>query len=239
MLPVAVLAGGLATRLQPLTHQIPKALIEVRGEPFVAHQLRLLKARGIQRVVMCVGFLGDQVRSFVGNGSRFGLDVQVCFDGPRLLGTAGALRAALPLLGDSFFVLYGDSYLPCDYVAVQSAFQSSGQAALMTVFRNEDRWDRSNIEFVHGVIARYDKRSPSPGMRHIDYGLGVLSRRAIELAPEGRPYDLALVYQRLLERAELAGYEVAERFYEIGSWDGIRELTDYLSRHAVPVEEPR
>jgi N-acetyl-alpha-D-muramate 1-phosphate uridylyltransferase len=236
-LPVAVLAGGMATRLRPLTRRIPKALVEVHGEPFIAHQLRLLKAQGLERVVICAGYLGDQIQTFVGSGSAFGLEVEFAYDGPLLLGTAGALRRALPLLGESFFVLYGDSYLRCDYRAVQRAFASASAAALMTVFRNDDQWDRSNIEYVDGAIVTYAKRSPHFGMRHIDYGLGVLSRGALELVPEARPYDLGVLYQQLLERGELAGLEVHERFYEIGSSAGIQELADYLgSQHARMTE---
>jgi NDP-sugar pyrophosphorylase family protein len=204
-------------------------MLEVLGEPFVAHQLRLLKSHGFERVVLCAGFLGEQIEAFVGDGSRFGLDVAFSFDQPTLLGTAGALRRGLPLLGDSFFVLYGDSYLPCAYGPIEKRFRSAGKAALMTVFRNEDRWDRSNVEFAHGVILKYDKRSRTPGMRHIDYGLGVLSRTAVELVPVGQPYDLERLYQRLLLSGELVGYEVHERFYEVGSSSGIQDLAAYLS----------
>ena len=236
MLPVAILAGGLARRLWPASRRIPKAMLDVLGEPFVAHQLRLLKASGFERVVICAGFLGDQIQRFVGDGSRFGLEVAFSFDQPRLLGTAGALRYALPLLGDRFFVLYGDAYLPCAYRVVGERFNSAGKAALMTVFRNADRWDRSNVEFANGVIVRYDKRVHEPSMHHIDYGLGVLSRAAIELVPAGQPYDLERLYQRLLERGELVGFEVYERFYEVGSFSGIRDLSAYLSAHRRAVE---
>jgi NDP-sugar pyrophosphorylase family protein len=228
MLPVAILAGGLGTRLHPVTRAIPKALVEINGEPFIAHQLRLLRARGIERVVLCVAHLGEMVRDFVGDGARFALAVEYSFDGPTLLGTAGALRQALRLLGDAFFVLYGDSYLPCDYQAVEEAFRSSGKPALMTVFRNEGLWDASNIEFTGGRIADYDKRKRTPRMRHIDYGLGVFSRTPVErLTP---PCDLAALYQDLLGRGELAALEVPERFYEIGSFAGAHELARYLQQ---------
>src|SRR4051794_4872944 len=139
-LPVAILAGGLATRLRPLTETIPKSLVEVAGEPFLAHQLRLLHSHGIRRATLCVGYLGEMVREFAGDGARFGMEVTYSFDGPELRGTAGAVRQALPLLGPAFFVLYGDSYLPCDYAAVERAFLESGKLGLMTVFRNEGQW---------------------------------------------------------------------------------------------------
>jgi NDP-sugar pyrophosphorylase family protein len=228
MLPVAILAGGLATRLRPLTEDVPKGLLDVNGEPFIGHQLRLLAARGVERAVLCVGYLGEMIQKFVGDGSGFGIQVEYSFDGAVLLGTAGAVRLALPRLGRKFFVLYGDSYLPCDYRAVMDAFQSSGKMALMTVFRNEGRWDASNIEFADGRIIAYDKRNPSGSMHHIDYGLGIFDESAFAPLAADRPHDLATVYQDLLRRGELAGMEVSERFYEIGSVEGLRELSDFL-----------
>ena len=231
-LAVAILAGGLATRLRPLTETIPKALIEVNGEPFLAHQLRLLSSRGIQRVVLCVGYRGDLIQDFVGDGSRFGLHAEVAFDGPVLLGTAGAIRRALPLLGGNFFVLYGDSYLPCDYAAVGEAFLQSGKRGLMTVFRNAGKFETSNVEYRDGWIIRYDKKSPTPAMKHIDYGLGAFRSEAFAELPEGVACDLASVYQDLLTSEDLAAFEVPGRFYEIGSLRGLQETSEYL--HANP-----
>src|SRR3954451_802456 len=158
MFPVAILAGGLATRLRPVTEKIPKSLVEINGEPFLAHQLRLLAENGIRRATLCVGYLGEMVRDYAGNGSRFGVELTYSPDGPELRGTAGAIEQARPLLGDRFFVLYGDSYLPCDYRAVQSAFENSGRPALMTVYPNRDRWDASNVRFEDGRILAYNKK---------------------------------------------------------------------------------
>jgi NDP-sugar pyrophosphorylase family protein len=233
MFPVAILAGGLATRLRPLTEKIPKSLVEVAGEPFIAHQLRLLKSAGADRVVICTGFLGEQVEAFVGDGSRFGLKVSYSPDGPKLLGTAGALRQALPLLDDCFFVVYGDSYLPCDYAAVQRAFVESGKDGLMTVFRNEGRWDTSNVEFDGTRIVAYSKTNRTPRMAFIDYGLGAFRRSMMESLPAGEPIDLAKVYEGLLAWDRLAAYEVTQRFYEVGSHEGIRELSEYLGKGVV------
>lgn len=229
MLPVAILAGGLATRLRPLTEKVPKALLLVNEEPFIAHQLRLLAARGIERVVLCVGYLGEMIREYVGDGARFGLAVDFSFDGPALLGTAGTVKMALPRLGRQFFVLYGDSYLPCDYRAVAASFQASGKEALMTVFRNEGQWDSSNVEFAAGCIVAYDKRNPTGRMRHIDYGLGVFRDSAFATVAGNEPHDLAALYRELLGRGELVGLEMLERFYEIGSAAGLRELSDFLA----------
>jgi len=226
--PIAILAGGLATRLRPVTTTIPKALIEVAGEPFLAHQLRLLRRNGFQRVVLLVGYLGEQIQAFAGDGSDFGLHVEYVFDGPVLLGTAGALRRALPVLGAEFAVIYGDSYLRCDYAAAIASFRGSGKQGLMTVYRNEGLWDTSNVEFAGGRILAYDKANRTPAMQHIDYGLGAFHGAAFDDVPEGVPYDLATVYQHLLARGALAAWESPERFYEIGSVEGIADLERFL-----------
>jgi N-acetyl-alpha-D-muramate 1-phosphate uridylyltransferase len=225
MLPVVILAGGKSTRLYPLTERLPKSLIPIRGEPFLAHQLRLLRHAGIERVVLAIGHHGELIREFAGDGRRFGLSIDYACDGPVLLGTAGAVRNALPLLGDAFFVLYGDSYLPCSYADIARAFGQSGKQSLMTVYRNEGRWDASNVEFSEGRILNYDKKQPTPLMRHIDYGLGAFHRSAFESPSHG---DLADIYRGLLARDQLTAYEVADRFYEIGSLAGIHELEAYL-----------
>ena len=232
ILPVAILAGGLATRLRPITETIPKSLVRVAGEPFMSHQLRLLHSRGIKRAVVCVGYLGEMIERDFGNGTAFGIELQYSFDGPALLGTGGAIRQAMPLLGDSFFVLYGDSYLPIDYDAVAAAWHSSGQPALMTVFRNEGAWDASNVEFSGGRVLRYDKRDRPPAMKHIDYGLSVFSASAFAGKTSGEPFDLADLQRDLVAHGRMAGYEVSERFYEVGSHAGLAELNQLLAKKA-------
>ena len=229
MLTVAILAGGMATRLLPATQTVPKSLLEVNGEPFVVHQLRLLRGKGIRRVVLCVGHLGELVQHAVGDGAAFGVQVDYSFDGPVLLGTAGAIKNALPKLGDSFFVMYGDSYLPCDYAAIARSFESAEALGMMTVFRNEGKWDTSNVEFEAGKILAYSKAERTPSMRYIDYGLGVFRAQAFDQSPERKPYDLAELYADLLQRKQLAAYEVRERFYEIGSPAGLRETSEFLA----------
>lgn len=226
--PVAILAGGLATRLRPLTQEIPKSLIEIQGEPFIFHQLRLLKRYGLQRIVMLVGYRGEMIQDAVGDGSRLGLEVLYRFDGSRLLGTAGAVKAAIPLLGDAFHVLYGDSYLECDYGRVQEAFEQTGMEGLMTVYRNADQFDPSNVQFAKGQILAYDKKHRTPEMRYIDYGLGLFRKCAFDDVPQDEPCDLTFVYQTLLRRGRLAGFEVSDRFYEIGSLQGIQDLNRFL-----------
>ena len=226
--PVAILAGGLATRLRPITEKIPKSLVAVADQPFLSHQLRLLQAAGIRKVVLCVGYRGEMIGREFGEGGSFGVELNYSFDGPELLGTGGALKKALPLLGDKFMVLYGDSYLPIDYAAPARAFAASGKPGLMTVFRNENRWEPSNVWFEDGEIKRYDKTCLAPEMKHIDYGLGLLRPKALQPWPNERPFDLADVYQDLIARQELAGYEVEQRFYEVGSPEGLAELDAML-----------
>ena len=227
-LPVAILAGGLASRLRPITETIPKALVEVAGKPFILRQLDYLRGQGISRVVLCVGFLGEQIEAVVGDGAACGLSVSYSQDWPTLMGTGGALRQALPLLDSQFLVLYGDSYLPIDFASVERAFLNSGKPALMTVQRNADQWDKSNVLFVDNVIVEYNKRAPTPSMRHIDYGLGAISAQVLADENTTGPFDLADIYHRLSLSAQLAGYEVHERFYEIGSHKGLAEAVDYF-----------
>jgi NDP-sugar pyrophosphorylase family protein len=229
-LPVAILAGGLATRLRPITEKIPKLLVEVAGEPFFSHQIRLLKTAGLTRLVLCVGYLGEKIVELYGDGSKWDVSIEYVFDGPKLLGTGGALIAALPRLGDAFYVLYGDSYLPIDYRAVGDFFLSSGRLGLMTVYENRERYDASNVWFENGEIKVYDKKNKVPQMHHIDYGLGLFRAPAFDDFPRGEIVDLAEVQKLLVARHQLAGYEVRERFYEIGSPEGLSELDQLLRR---------
>jgi NDP-sugar pyrophosphorylase family protein len=245
---VAILAGGQATRLRPLTETVPKSLLELNGEPFAVHQLRLLRSNGIRRVALCVGHLGQMIQHVIGTGASLGLQVDYSFDGPILLGTAGAIKNALPRLGESFFVMYGDSYLPCDFAAIARSFESAnalGALGMMTVFRNEGKWDTSNVEFQPdefadrpgGKILAYSKTNRTPRMRYIDYGLGMFRAQAFDLVPTGRAFDLAELYADLLQRNQLAAFQVRERFYEIGSPAGLRETAEYLAMQNPATKE--
>jgi NDP-sugar pyrophosphorylase family protein len=231
-IPVAILAGGLATRLRPITEKIPKSLVPVAGRPFLAHQLELLRSRGIRRAVLCVGYLGEMIQRDFGN-EKFGVKLDYSFDGEKLLGTGGAIKRALPKLGDEFFVLYGDSYLPVEYAPIAECFHRSGKSGLMTVYRNEGKYDTSNVVFADGEIRVYDKKAKMPEMKHIDYGLSLFKRSAFDSYPAGQPFDLAEVMGKLVREKQLAGYEVRERFYEIGSPAGLAELETLLVRPPV------
>jgi NDP-sugar pyrophosphorylase family protein len=207
-IPVAILAGGLATRLRPITEKIPKSLLPVAGRPFLAHQLELLHSRGIRRVVLCVGHLGEMIRQ------QFG-------------GNACGIR-----LGGEFFVLYGDSYLPVEYAPVADFLHRSGKPGVMTVYRNEGKYDTSNVVFRDGEIVFYDKKAKLPEMNHIDYGLSLFKASVFEGCAAGQVFDLADVMGRLVREKQLAGYEVFERFYEVGSPAGLPELESLLKSKA-------
>jgi len=232
MLPVAILAGGLATRLRPITKTIPKALVPVAGRPFVLWQLEYLRDQGVSRVVLCTGYRSTQIEQIVGDGSQFGVAVEYSDDGTSLLGTGGALGKALPLLGPEFFVLYGDSFLPVSFSTVEQAYYDSDRPGLMTVYRNEGEWDTSNVVFNNGQVLEYNKAKPRHAMAYIDYGLGILSKSAVEHYCREKVFDLATVYEALANARQLAGFEVFERFYEIGSPDGLAQTEDFLKSKA-------
>jgi len=228
LFPVIILAGGLATRLLPLTEKIPKSLIKINQQPFIYHQLNLLAEFGIKNVILCVGHLGEQIQDYVADGKKFGLSVKYSFDGEILLGTAGSIKKSLPLLAnDDFFVLYGDSYLLCDFFDVQKSFIQQKKLALMTVFHNQNKLDKSNVIFKKNKILTYDKKNQVLNMDYIDYGLGVFNKNSFAGLSNGYA-DLADLYQKLLADNQLAGYEVSQRFYEVGSLTGIAELEGIL-----------
>jgi NDP-sugar pyrophosphorylase family protein len=229
--PIIILAGGLATRLRPITEKIPKALVEVGGQPFVSHQLRLLYSRGIRHVIISAWYRGEMIREFVGDGSRFGMDIEYVFDGDTPLGTGGAIRQALDLVKGPFFVLYGDSYLPCNYANIQTFFLRSSQLGLMTIYRNKGKWDTSNVEMADGQILCYDKKNRNSQMEFIDYGLGLFQPEVFASLPARQPADLADIYQSLVKIRQLLAYETRERFYEVGSFEGLHELDELLTNN--------
>ncbi len=233
MLPVAILAGGLATRLRPITSHIPKAMVDVAGRPFIAWQLDYLRQQGVTHVTLCVGYLGEQIEAFVGDGTAYGLHVDYSFDGPTLLGTGGALKQALPKLGKAFFVFYGDSYLPINFQQVAQDFQHQGKPALMTVLKNKNQWDKSNVLFNDGMLLEYNKSHPRADMAYIDYGLGVVSASVLFEYADREHFDLADVYHELSIKGNLAGHEVFERFYEVGSHEGLREMIEFLDKDVI------
>ena len=225
--PVCILAGGLGTRLGGRVKKTPKPLLDVAGEPFLIHQLRLLARYRATRVVLCVGYLGEQIERRIGP-NQFGIEIRFAYDGPAPIGTLGAIRQALPLLGERFLILYGDTYLRIDYGKVAAAWQRSGLLGLMTVLRNRGRWDASNADFDGRRVTAYDKRAPTANMLWIDYGLGGLRAEAVDLIGTTTA-ELSDLYQELSARTELFGFAATERFYEIGTPDSLAETSAFLA----------
>ena len=228
-----ILAGGLGTRLRPLTERLPKCMVPAGGKPFLEHQLRLLASRGVRDIVLCVGHLGERVLEHFGNGRHLGVNLIYAWERDGLLGTAGAIRNAEALLAPEFFVAYGDSYLLLDYRAIMKRFRESDALAMMVVYRNEDRLERSNVVVRDGHVAAYDKTTRLPGMVYVNEGLSVLRRRALKLIPPGAPFSQEQFFQMLIRRRQLLAYETEQRFYEIGSRQGLEEF-----RHLVAAGGP-
>lgn len=233
-----ILAGGLATRLGKLTTGTPKSLIEVRGRPFIEYQFRQLKKADITNVLLLVGHLGEEIRKTVGDGEAFGLSVKYKDDGPRLLGTGGALRAACDLLEESFLVMYGDSYLRMDFGGLIDGLNDHTFEGVLGVYENCGRWDRSNVILGEDRVMLYDKRNPTPEMHHIDYGVMALSRAAVMRLPVDTSCDLALLLHQLSLEGKLGFVEASKRFYEIGTRSGLKEFAEYLESLG-PSEEGR
>lgn len=228
--PVAIVAGGAATRLGDLTRACPKSMIEVAGQPFIAHQLRLLRRRGVERVVLLVGRFADQIHGFVGDGSSFDLAVSYAFDGDAPLGTGGAVANALPLLGDSFIVTYGDAYLDVPLEPLIGAKARAGCVAAMAVHHNRDLWDPSNVVFDGERVLLHEKGSSGPGVEWIDYGLTAFDSAAFAGIVAGTAFDLSDLTAQLAREGRLAGVEVHNRFYEIGKPSGLSDTEVYLRR---------
>ena len=229
-LQCVILAGGLATRLKPITEKIPKSMLKIKDTPFLEYQIELLGKNNIDEIIVCVGYLSKQIESYFGNGERFGVNIKYSYEKDQLLGTGGAIRNAWSLLQNNFFVIYGDSYLNINYGAVYRYFLKINYSSLLVIYKNKNKWDKSNVVFKSGVVELYDKKSQTPEIKYIDYGLSILSKKVIKEVPEGVFYDLANLYKRLAREKKLAGYEVFRRFYEIGSKRGLKEFKDFMER---------
>jgi len=221
---IVVLAGGRGTRLRPLTEELPKSMIPVKGKPFLQYQIELFKRSGITNIVLCVGYLAEKIMECFGDGSAFGVKIRYSVEGNRLLGTAGALKRAEPLLDAVFFLTYGDAYLVLDYADVIACFQRSDKLGMMVVYKNLNRYDRSNVVLKDGCVKVYDKRRQTPDMVYIDYGVSILRREALGLIPSNVVMDLQEFYRVLIEQGKLIAYETYKRFHEVGSFKGLEEF---------------
>ena len=230
MLPVVILAGGLATRLQSLKNKLPKALIKISGKPFIYHQLTYLRKEGVERVIICVGYLGDMIKNVVGNGEKFDIEVSYSEDWPHLLGTGGAIKNALPLIRNKFFVLYGDTFLPINYKDIVKFHLKNKSKSVITIIKNKGMWDKSNINFKNDKIIEYNKFNNGPEMEYIDYGLSLLSKDIFNKYPPKKSFDLTVIFRQLIIQKKLLGFEVYKRFYEIGSIEGLKQTNKYFKK---------
>ena len=230
MLPLAILVGGYATRLGALTKDFPKCLIQFNGRRFVDWQLDLLIKNGYSEFVFCTSYKSDLIQKYLGDGSSWGINIQYSMDGDTQLGTGGAIQQAIPILGDKFGVVYGDSYLPINYLQVEQHFLDSEAHALMTVYENQNQFDKSNVEFIEGQLLDYEKDSTNKSMHHIDYGITFFKKEAFQSWGDQSSFDLSKVCNQLAKDKQIDGFEVFERFYEIGSLSGIKEFNEYLRK---------
>ena len=224
---LVILAGGMATRLRPVTQRIPKSLIDINGTPFIIHQLELIKKYGITEVVLCLGNLGQPIEKLIGSNFDTTVNIQYSYDGDELLGTGGAILKALPMLSDPFMVMYGDSYLDIDYIEILNYFNNFNKLGLMSVLKNQGKWDKSNIIFKEGKILKYDKMD-DPEFDCIDYGFSILRKDAFKDFLPLKSFDLKDVFKNLIINNQMLGFEVHKRFYEIGSFEGIEDLKNYF-----------
>ncbi|NQT72506.1 MAG: NTP transferase domain-containing protein [Chloroflexi bacterium] len=226
---VAILAGGLATRLGSLTKEQPKSLVRILDRPFLAYQLQNAVRSGVNDVVMCVGHLGDQIENHFGDGHQYEVNIQYSYDGDKLLGTAGSLKKAETLLEDPFFVMYGDSYLALDFKAIMADFTAHNKQAMMVVYKNFDQYDRSNCVVENNCIKCYSKTETIEDMVYIDYGASILRKSTLDFVPQDEVFSLQQLFSVLVNDQQMLAYETKERFYEIGSPMGLNEFHEYMT----------
>lgn len=222
-----ILAGGLATRLRPLTETIPKSMVLINNKPFLQYQLELLKNNGVTDIVLCVGYLHEQIEDYFQSGKDFGVNIKYRREGTNLLGTAGALKNAADLLDEKFFLIYGDSYVFLDFQRIMSYFNAHSELALMVVYKNNDKYDKSNVCLNGDKVSKYDKNA-GENMIYIDYGVSLLRKKILRFIPEGVIYSLDDVFKQIIKRNSMLAFEAKERFYEIGSFRGLGEFTNFI-----------
>ena len=224
-----ILAGGLATRLKPLSFKLPKSLIDINGKPFIHYQLKYIQDQGIEKVTLCIGYKGEMIKNYVGNGNNWGLDVTYSSDWPNLLGTGGAIQKALPFVSEDFFVLYGDSFLPINYLEILSYYRKKRLNNLITIYKNKNLFDKSNIIFDGNKILLYDKVNLNKEMNYIDYGLSILNKTLFKDIKINQNFDLGELFKTLSYSNKLNGIEIKKRFYEIGSFKGIEDTSEFFN----------
>ena len=221
-----IIAGGLGTRLGQLTLNQPKSMIQILGKPFIEYQFDLLTKGSVTDVVLCLGYQGKQIADYCGDGRKFGVNLRYSFE-DKPLDTAGAIKLAEPLLEEYFFTLYGDSYVFIDFKDMLSSIRKGNKIGAMSVFQNQDRFDKSNTAVVDGGVTFYSKEQRA-NLKYIDYGVNLFRKEVLKLIPNGEPYSMGTLFNQLIGRQELLAYEVKKRFFEIGSVNGLTEFTEYV-----------
>lgn len=228
---IVILCGGKATRLYPLTKKITKSMIKINGKPFLEHQLELLKKNGIFDMIFCIGYKGGQIEKYFGDGGRFGVKIRYSREKEKLLGTGGALKKAEILLDEIFFVIYGDSYLPFNFKKSINYFNKFDKLGLMVVYRNQDRYEKSNVVVKNSLVIEYNKKNQTKEMKYIDYGVSIFRKKALKFLPKNQVYDLSQLHQSLIKKKQLLAFPVRKRFYQIGTFSGIEEFREYLKNN--------
>ena len=227
---IVMLAGGLGTRLGKRYEKTPKSMIRILGRPFLQHQIELLKERGIRRILLCTGHLGEQIKAYFGNGEKFGVNIQYSEEGEKLMGTGGALKKAESFINENFFLMWGDSYLLLDYMNIWNAYFKSGCVGLMVVYNNYNQRVKSNVIVKDGKIVLYDKWKSYPDMVYIDNGVSVFNKVILKEIPPDNVFAIEKVFKKWSLEGKLAAYETEQSFYEIGSIPGLREFEALVSR---------
>ncbi len=234
MFPIAILAGGLSTRLRPITNSTPKAMVPINGIPFIDYQLHYLKHQGIEKVVLCLGYLGKMIENHVACGAQYGLNITYSYDGDNYLGTGGAIIKALDLLDEHFFILYGDSFLPIQFKNIQNTFLANQYPALMTIYKNKNQGDKSNVRLKSSNLIEYNKKNPTDDMHYIDYGLSIISKDIFMDLPPHTFLDLADIFFDLSIHQQLSGIDTHTPFYEIGTPEGLHRTQKFLTDFPLP-----
>lgn len=225
---VVILCGGLATRLMPITTKIPKSMVLIKNKPFLEYQLKLLKSNGLRDIVLCIGYKGAQIKKYFGKGKKFGVSIKYSSDGKKLLGTAGSLKKAEKLLKEEFLLMYGDSYLPFDFQRAIKFFREEKKLGLMTVFKNYNKYEESNVKVSGKMVKKYSKKFRTKDMRYIDYGASIFKKEILKFIPKNKFYDLSLIHKVLIDKEQLLAFDSKKRFYQIGSFEGLEEFKKYI-----------
>ena len=229
MFSILIICGGLGTRLYPITKNLPKSLIEINNRPFIYWQLKYIEQQGFKDIHLCLGNMGEMVEEAVKKFKLINLNITFSYDGDKLLGTGGAIVNALSNVTDDLFIQYGDSYLPVNYKKIQNSYLSNDKKILMSIIKNNNKWDKSNVIYKDSKLLEYNKKNYSDNMEYIDYGLSIVSKTIFESYNQKETIDLADIFQKASINSQIIGYEVSEKFYEIGSKEGIKDFKEYLN----------